>query len=395
MFIPRRAAPSFARSAARSTAIAGAAAFAVAGALGSLALLLARAVVTPPSRLITDVKVLGIDTVAQTITLSRTPDTVLPGRYGLFTTGTTDFLKIGAVLGESDGQVRRKLLTRVDGATHIGERARFSGWYWHNAAELHIPYSNEVVPTPLGPAPAWLFPGEGPNASTWVIATHGRGTRRAETLRAVPVLHDEGVSVLCVSYRNDGDAPRSRSGKYALGATEWRDVEAAVVWALRRGAERIVLMGFSMGGAISLQEVLNTAHREAIVGVMLDSPVVDWRPVVEYQAREVKLPGAVIDAGLSAVGQGWSAGSMHRGDRVSFDALDIVSRADELTVPILLMHSDDDGYVPSGPSHALAEARPDIVTMETFHTARHVKLWNYDESRWNTAIREWMHAHVL
>jgi acetyl esterase/lipase len=96
----------------------------------------------------------------------------------------------------------------------------------------------------------------------------------------VPVFHALGITSLVVSYRNDGDAPRSRAGAYALGATEWRDVDAAVSWALRHGARRIVLMGWSMGGAIALQTSLGSAHREQIVGVILDSPVVDWRTVL-------------------------------------------------------------------------------------------------------------------
>ena len=46
-----------------------------------------------------------------------------------------------------------------------------------------------------------------------------------------------GITSLVVSYRNDGEAPRSRAGTYTLGATEWRDVDAAVGFARRRGRE--------------------------------------------------------------------------------------------------------------------------------------------------------------
>ena len=55
-------------------------------------------------------------------------------------------------------------------------------------------------------------------------------------------------------------------------------------------------------------------------------------------------------------------------------------------MPILLLHSDDDDYVPVTASAALAAARPDIVTFERFATAGHVRLWNYDTERWNAAI---------
>ena len=73
----------------------------------------------------------------------------------------------------------------------------------------------------------------------------------------------------------------------------------------------------------------------------------------------------------------------------------MVARAEELDRPILLLHSDDDGFVPSDASRRLAESRPDIVTFVPFTVARHTKLWNYDEARWNTAIRDWLASIAL
>ncbi len=67
-------------------------------------------------------------------------------------------------------------------------------------------------------------------------------------------------------------------------------------------------------------------------------------------------------------------------------------RAGELHVPILLMHSDDDGYVPVTASRHLAAARPDIVTFEAFAVAAHTRLWNFDPVRWNSAISQWLAA---
>ena len=74
------------------------------------------------------------------------------------------------------------------------------------------------------------------------------------------------------------------------------------------------------------------------------------------------------------------------------DSLDIVARADELKVPILILHSDDDGFVPADASHALQQARPDLVTMPAFSGARHTKIWNYDQTGWSDAITGWLAA---
>lgn len=361
-------------------------------ALGTVSMRVARKVVTPAGR-VPDTELLAVDVAAQTLTLSRTPDTELPGRYGLFTTGTTSYVKVGAVLALDETSVKRKLLTQIGTDDQLSSAAAFSGWYYSDPAELHLPYHSELVGSPLGPCPAWFFPATdeaGEPSDTWVIQVHGRGTTRTETLRAVPVFHAAGVSSLLVSYRNDGEAPRSRSGTYMLGATEWRDVDAAIGTARRRGARRIFLMGWSMGGAIALQVALNSAHRDIIAGVMLESPAIDWRIVLDYQAHLLRIPAPVASTAVRALDSEWGARVVGLNTPIPFDRLDVVARAAELRHPILILHSDDDGFVPADASYQLAEARPDLVELEVFRTARHTKLWNYDPERWTSVIRDWL-----
>jgi alpha-beta hydrolase superfamily lysophospholipase len=368
---------------------------ALAGALGALAagsVLMARKVVTPARRL-ADTRILALDPAAQTITLSRTPDTELPGRYGLFTTGSADYIKLGSVLSEDATSVKRKLLTHVAADARLEPEAAFSGWYYDHPEQLHLSFTPELIGSTVGPCPAWLFPaGDG---DTWVIQVHGRGTTRAECLRAVPVFHALGITSLVVSYRNDAEAPRSRSGTYALGATEWRDVDAAVGFARRRGARRIILMGWSMGGAIALQVSLNSPHGDAIAGLILESPVVDWRTVLNYQARAERVPGAVSRLAMEALQTEWASPLTRAGSAIRLDQLDVVARAPELRHPILILHSDDDGFVPSDASHALVAARPDLVEMQVFEVARHTKLWNYDQQRWSSSIGAWLTAQGI
>src|SRR5688572_1850753 len=82
---------------------------ALAGVLSAMAFLsvhIARQVVTPARR-VPDTRILSLDTAAQTITLTRTADTQLPGRYGLFTNGTEDYVKLGSVLSEDETSVKR------------------------------------------------------------------------------------------------------------------------------------------------------------------------------------------------------------------------------------------------------------------------------------------------
>lgn len=395
---PRRAAG--ARATQRRTAgiqvalsILGVALAASSAALGAVSLRMARTVVRPAGRL-PDTRIVGLDAAAQTITLSRTPDTELPGRYGLFTVGSHEYLRLGSIVGGDDDTVTRKLLTHVAADGDLAPEAAFSGWYYDRPGDLHRPFRSVEIDTGVGPCPAWEFPAAD-DTDVWVIQVHGRGTTKAETLRAVPVFHGLGITSLVVSYRNDGEAPQSASGTYALGATEWRDVDAAIGYARRRGAQHVVLMGWSMGGALALQAALESPHADVIAGLVLESPVVDWRTVLRFHGRLLRLPAPVIAVAQNAIASNWGATVLRSGEPIPLDRLDGVTRARELRHPILVLHSDDDAFVPSDASHALAAARPDLVTMETFQVARHTKLWNYDETRWVTAITEWVRTHGL
>jgi Dipeptidyl aminopeptidases/acylaminoacyl-peptidases len=368
----------------------------VTAALAYVTVRVARRVVTPAVR-VADTHILDVDVAAQTITLARTPDTELPGRYGLFTQGADGYLKIGSVLASDAHSVKRKLLTEVVDDADLSANAAFSGWYYRRAEELHLPFTEEHIRAAVGSCPAWLFPAGAQDAPahTWVIQVHGRGTTRAECLRAVPVFHSLGITSLLVSYRNDGEAPATRSGSYALGATEWRDVDAAITWAHEHGAQHVILMGWSMGGAIALQVALQSAHRELIAALVLDSPVVDWRTVLTYQARALGIPASVTGLAMGTLAAQWAAPATRTDGGIPFDRLDLVTRAAELQHPTLILHSDDDGFVPSTASHALASARPDLVELQIFTTARHTKLWNYDQQRWSDAIAQWLIRHDI
>ena len=99
---------------------------ALGAAVALLVLGTARRVVTPGRRAV-DTVIRAVDTGAQTIELQRTPDTELPGRYGLFTTGTHGYVKLGAVLSADATTVRRKLLTQIEPGADIGGGASIMG----------------------------------------------------------------------------------------------------------------------------------------------------------------------------------------------------------------------------------------------------------------------------
>ena len=360
----------------------------VAAGVGALAAVMARSIVTPPKKRKEDIRVHFVDLKAGTITLQATLDSVLPGEYSFWFSGD-GHARLGEFVPSTPGTVTRRILGVDIGDLSRAKRGRFSGWFYLGPDDLGYPFENVLVSTAAGDAPAWLIPAENPS-DRWVIQVHGRAVTRQETLRAVPAFRNAGYNSLLVSYRNDGEAPASGDGRYGLGDTEWLDVEAAIEFAASRGAQNIVLMGWSMGGAIVLQTLSRTEHGELLSGVVLDSPVVAWADVVAFQGDILGLPAPIASGAMEVMGQRWGGVLTGQASPIDFDRLDFVARADELTVPILLMHSDDDGYVPSTGSRALAAQRPDIVTFVPFSVARHTKLWNYDREGWNNAITSWL-----
>jgi pimeloyl-ACP methyl ester carboxylesterase len=356
-------------------------------AAGVITVIFARTVVIPPSKRPDDLRVLAHD--ETTITLSATIDSLTPGQYSLWFGRDAGVARIGEILSFSESSVTRQLLGVEFGDLATAKRARLSGWFHLGPRELEFPFDDVVVQTELGAAPAWLVPAAAPS-HRWVIGVHGRGVTRHEALRAVPVFREAGYTSLLISYRNDGEAPRSPDHRYALGDTEWRDVEAAMAYAIDNGAEQLVLMGWSMGGATVLQALTRSAVRDRVIGVVLESPVVDWVTALHYQGVVRRLPRIVRLAVFRMLTRSWAGRLTGQAQPIDLDRLDFVSRARELHTPILLLHSDDDGYVPSTASHALAMARPDIVTFEQFTTARHTRLWNYDSERWNAVISHWL-----
>jgi uncharacterized protein len=378
-------------------AVGGVAALAAASATG-LATYFTRKVVTPLVVKPDDMEILEVHD--DRLVLGLTPDTVVPGRYGIWLDGGAGHARIGEILDRTDTTVTRRLESLESGELRPGP-ARFNQYYVAGdpTTAWGLPHEDVLVPSEVGDLPCWLTrPSESPAESSadsgpgsgldgvWAVLVHGRGATREECLRGVPVLHRMGITSLVPSYRNDRDAPGEMAGRYHFGGTEWRDIEATVLWALNNGATRILLMGWSMGGAIVLQVVARSWLGSRVEAVVLDAPVVDWGDVLDHTARVNKLPQPVGRLGQGMVRHRLLRKAVGLGEPVDLRTLNWVRRAAELSVPVLLIHSDQDDVVPVGPSKALAAARPDVVTFVGWTEARHTKEWNVDPERWDREV---------
>ncbi|WP_337062674.1 alpha/beta hydrolase family protein [Kineococcus sp. G2] len=363
-----------------------------AAAATTVAAAFARAVVTPARHKPDDVDVLQVG--PHRVVLGVSADTVVPGRYGVWTDGGRSHLRVGDVLEVTGERVTRELLG-VDTGTARPGSGRWNQYFFAGTprSALGLAHEDVLVPSEVGDLPAWLVPAAEP-ADTWAVLVHGRGATREEALRALPPLHALGLTCLVPAYRNDADGPSSPARRYGLGDTEWHDVEAACRYALERGARRLVLVGWSMGGAIVLQLVARSPVAGHVAAVVLDGPVLDWHDVLDHQARRHRLPVRLGRYGLGLLGHPLGRRLVGLDGPVDLRRMDWVSRARELHLPVLLLHSDADDYVPSGPSARLAEARPDLVTFVRSGTARHTKEWNVDPAGWEDAVRRFLRTHL-
>ncbi|MGH2833065.1 MAG: alpha/beta hydrolase, partial [Solirubrobacteraceae bacterium] len=279
------------------------------------------------------------------VVLSRSDDSLRPGIYGLDWSGGHATVE-GVVSANKQAVMRR--LSDLRGHLSAGmEVALDSNPYAGNPRQaLGLPFTNVAIPDELGPMPAWLIPGR---SHTWTIVVHGINGNREDNLRFVPTMHAAGTPTLLITYREDIGAPVSPDGFHHMGLTEWRDLQAAATYALSHGAQRLVLAGYSMGGAIVAQFMEHSPLARHVVGLVLDAPALDWKAILSFNAKEMGLPSFAADPVEWAIGARIDA---------NWNSLDALEHTTVFHLPILLFHGTDDKLVPISTSDAFAKALP-------------------------------------
>ncbi len=374
--------------------IAAGAALLTAGSL-SLGWTIARRLTAPvgPRNFDLTIRDVEVDGDRRLLVLDRTRETAARGVYNLwFETG--DWVRVsGEVLDRGSDQIARVVMDVAnDFRASAGDRFSWSGIYFANPADAGLSATDVSIDTGAGVAPAWLIEGE-ENCSTWAIHIHGLGSSRAGTLRGAQVATELAYTSVIVSYRNDGEGPRLGTGRSTLGLTESEDAEAAVEYAIQNGAQRIVLFGWSMGAAIALRVASRARERGVIVGLVLDSPVLDWVEVIKANCARSGLPAAAGNLATPWLMLGPLARMAGLPGAIPLREFDWVQRAELLTMPILILHGARDDSAPISVSEALRERRPDLVQLESFD-AGHTLAWNSAPERWRSVVGSWLTDHI-
>ncbi|MGV9453241.1 alpha/beta hydrolase [Streptomyces sp. NPDC003635] len=366
-----------ATAAAVTMALAAGAASVAAGRLASDAALKA-----PPGRpLPTEPRLTVHGTAAGQIALTRDLASLRPGIYGLG--GDGSHAVVGPVL-DTAPHTADTVVRRLERVTHgtLGPGDRV--WLTPNVhigdprSALGLDHADVDIPGELGPLPAWFVPG---NRTTWIIAVHGLGTTRELAMNLMEFLTGRHFPVLALGYRGDLGAPRSPDGLNHLGETEWRDLDAAIRYAVRYGAEQVVLLGWSTGATMVLRAAAHSGLRARVSGLVLDSPVLNWEATLRALAAARRTPGALLPLAVRAA-QGRTG---LYGDQVTADGL-----PERITVPTLIFHGPDDTVAPWIHSRRLADARSNLVALRTVTRAPHSAMWNADPEAYEEALRRFL-----
>jgi uncharacterized protein len=354
----------------------------------------------PPDDPAYDVEVVACDgcdrdATEASITVAATAgDLVELARLGFWTPDGA--LELGPVTATGDGQVTRPAAL-LDGdwpaAGDVGTAA-VETYRGDPTEALGLDHTEVDVAGPTGVLPAWSVPGDddAPAAAdaedAVAILVHGRGATREALHRSLATVHAAGLDAFVITVRNDPEAPADPDGWGRFGDTEWEDLQAAVDHAVEvEGAERLVLVGSSQGGSIVLSWLRRGDHTDLAVGAVLDSPLVSMHDTLVLQARNRDIPDAVIPPLLWSTKALATARSGMRFHRLEHAADDVV---DGYGVPMLVTSATGDTTVPADGSRQLADARPDLVQLETYEGVEHVRAWNADPDRYATDLERFL-----
>ena len=189
-----------------------------------------------------------------------------------------------------------------------------------------------------------------------------------------------GHNVLIVDQRAQGG---SQGHTITFGVKERYDCVTWLRYAEARADLRgpVTLYGVSMGAsAVLLASALDLGPR--VKAIVADSPYSSPAGILEKVSRDMGLPGrpslSLLRAGAALFGG------------FSFRGVSCVEAVKHTKVPILLIHGEEDRFVPLEMSREIAEAAPETVRLVTFPEAAHGISYVVDPARYTRVLKDFL-----
>lgn len=212
------------------------------------------------------------------------------------------------------------------------------------------------------------------------IGFHGyRGSYIRDFCGGARISMDMGHNVLLVDERSQGS---SEGRCITFGILERFDCLDWLAYANERfNAPPITLYGVSMGAATVLM-ASSLGLSANVRGVIADSPYSAPTDIICEVGKGMHLPPALTALLASAAARLYG--------KFDLNAASAAEAVEKAAVPILLIHGEDDHFVPCAMSRVIADRCAAPVQLETFPEAEHALSFLADTDRYEQVIRQFM-----
>lgn len=215
------------------------------------------------------------------------------------------------------------------------------------------------------------------------IAFHGyRSSGMTDFAGGSEICFEMEHNLLLVDQRSHG---RSQGKTITFGVLERRDCRAWVDYAVERFGKdvQILLYGVSMGATTVLM-ASGLDLPENVKGIVADCPYSSPSAIIKAVCKKLHYPPNLsypfIVLGAFLYGH------------FNLNETTAAKAVKNSRVPILLIHGEDDGFVPCVMSEEVSNACPDKVTRVTFPGADHGISFLVDEKRYRRTVGEFVDA---
>lgn len=193
------------------------------------------------------------------------------------------------------------------------------------------------------------------------IAFHGyRGTAIRDMCGGIWLSYATGHNILLVDQRAHG---KSEGHTISFGINERKDCFSWVEYARHWFGEniQILLYGVSMGATTVLM-ASDLDISKNVCGIIADCPYSSPKEIIKKVCKDMKYPPELVYPFVSLVARVFGG--------FKLDETTAEKAVKNSNIPILILHGDDDRFVPDAMSKVIADAR-DNIERHTFSNAAH------------------------
>lgn len=300
--------------------------------------------------------------------------------------------RLGEISEENKASLKRKLELVEGSPPEAGDDARMDSFVFRrNPKKDHgIDFEELFLDGSVGKLQSWWIKQDKSKA---VLLLHGRRRGQIiETQRALPTIHSLGYSTLALSYRNHSQSDNSPDGFYHYAQTEWQDAKVGLEFLATQGINEVIVYGFSMGGAVTL-ELLKRWQSNALAeglpvikAIILDAPLLDPRSVFQFGAKCMGFPLAEVLVDGALLLARWRSG-------IAWENLDQRDFAAQIKLPVLLFMGTADSTIPIKIVDDFAAAVPTLDYVR-LNEVEHVEAWNVDPAVYSQKLSAFLQKHL-